>query len=67
MKTSRLRLFGGDRHKYTLLDNQNGTSELEARLWRRKHSLLFLVLVALAGFAVVLISRYDFHVLITRT
>ena len=55
MKRSRLRLFG-DGHRYSLISNQHGTSE--AKPWRRKHSALFIVLVALAGFAVVMISRY---------
>jgi hypothetical protein len=55
---SRLRLFGGDGHKYTLLGHQHGASASEASLWKRKHSVLVLMLVALAGFAVVVISRY---------
>ena len=54
----RPRLFGGDGHKYTLVGGQHGASAVQESLWRKKHSVLVLMLVALAGFAVVIISRY---------
>ena len=59
MKASRRRWFG-DGHKYTLLGGYNGVSTLEADLWRRKHSVLLIMLIALAGLAFVFISGYYF-------
>lgn len=55
MKASRRRLFG-DGHKYTLLGTRNGVSGIDDALWRRKHSILFIMLIALGGLAFVFIS-----------
>ena len=51
-------LLGGNGPKYTLVSNQKSRPELEAQLWRRKHSALFIVLVALVGLTIVVVSRY---------
>ena len=59
MKASRRRWLG-DGHKYTLLDGHNGVSKLEADLWRKKHSILLIMLIALAGLAFVFIYGYVF-------
>ena len=59
MEALRFRLFGSDGHKYAPLGGHNGRSQLQERLWRRKHFVLLVMLVALAGFAAVIISRYD--------
>lgn len=58
MNAFRRRLFGGDGHKYTLLGSETATSKLDEQLWRRKHSVLLITLVALAGLSIVVISRY---------
>lgn len=58
MRPSRPRLFGGDGHKYTLLGSQNGGSAIDAGLERKKHSVLLIMLITLAGLAIVLISGY---------
>jgi hypothetical protein len=61
MKVSRRRWLG-DGHKYTLLDGYNGVSTFEADVWRRKHSILLIMLIALAGLAFVFISGYGFTI-----
>ena len=54
MNAFRRRLFGHG-HKYALLGQRNGSPE--ASLWTRKHLTLVIMLVALGGFAAVVVSR----------
>lgn len=51
----RRRLLGGDGYKYALI---GGHGDAQSDLWRRKHSVLIIMLLALAGLVGVFVLGY---------